>query len=176
MDQETELHYNRYRYYDPGLGRYLRSDPIGLYGGLNLYSYVKNNPANAIDPYGLYGLDNVLTWVGGFTIDVGAVASGVAGAFVAIITYPEQTAGPEDDMIHIPPTYDYRGNIWDDLEGDVPDSATDDAIKARFERHEHCRRIYEVCYENNWSGNCSTCLSNCEVQGEWPFQMCHSCN
>jgi RHS repeat-associated protein len=52
-DQETGLHYNYFRYYNPQTGRYITPDPIGLEGGINLFSYVANNSINAVDPLGL---------------------------------------------------------------------------------------------------------------------------
>ena len=51
-DWETELHYNRYRYYDPLMRRYLSQDPIKLAGGHNFYAYPLN-PVQRIDPLGL---------------------------------------------------------------------------------------------------------------------------
>ncbi len=52
-DAETNLHYNHFRYYDPELGRYITSDPIGLRGGMNTYNYVRSNPLKLIDLNGL---------------------------------------------------------------------------------------------------------------------------
>ena len=71
FDQETGLHYNYHRYYSPGIGRYLRSDPSLVYTAdanisfllyqqlqnpqdLNPYVYTKNNAINYMDPAGLY--------------------------------------------------------------------------------------------------------------------------
>ena len=52
-DAETGLHYNWMRYYDPNTGRYVTSDPIGLRGGINEYTYVNGNTLRWIDPNGL---------------------------------------------------------------------------------------------------------------------------
>ena len=43
-DKETNLHYNYFRDYDPSLGTYKESDPIGLRGGINTYLYVDARP------------------------------------------------------------------------------------------------------------------------------------
>ncbi len=58
VDEETGLHYNRHRYYDPNVGRFISKDPIGLQGGINAYKYAQN-PLGWVDPLGLAG-DNLL--------------------------------------------------------------------------------------------------------------------
>ena len=52
VDPESGLHYNRHRYYDPQLGRYINQDPIGFDGSDNFYAY-PGNPVQQIDPLGL---------------------------------------------------------------------------------------------------------------------------
>uniref|UniRef100_UPI0028EB92DD RHS repeat domain-containing protein n=1 Tax=Pseudomonas grimontii TaxID=129847 RepID=UPI0028EB92DD len=52
FDQESGLHYNRHRYYNPDIGCYLTPDPVKLAGGINVYQYVPN-PTGWVDPLGL---------------------------------------------------------------------------------------------------------------------------
>ncbi len=56
FDQETGLHYNYLRDYEPGTGRYVEGDPIGLLGGISSYSYVRADPLGLVDPLGLEGM------------------------------------------------------------------------------------------------------------------------
>jgi RHS repeat-associated protein len=51
-DAETTTHYNYFRDYDPSIGRFTESDPIGLNGGINTYGYVGANPVARTDPDG----------------------------------------------------------------------------------------------------------------------------
>jgi RHS repeat-associated protein len=58
------LIYNYFRDYDPQLGRYVQSDPIGLNGGANTFAYARANPSMYGDPMGLVGVpaDRTKNW------------------------------------------------------------------------------------------------------------------
>ncbi|HEV8486214.1 MAG TPA: RHS repeat-associated core domain-containing protein [Blastocatellia bacterium] len=64
------MYYNRARYYDPQIGRFISSDPSGFFGGLNSYAYVGDNPISLIDPTGLdwieYAGQRPTVWPGKF--------------------------------------------------------------------------------------------------------------
>jgi len=58
FDGQAGVHYNYFRGYDPAVGRYIESDPIGLSGGVNTFAYVESNPLSLIDPEGLAGCED----------------------------------------------------------------------------------------------------------------------
>ncbi|NYZ69815.1 hypothetical protein H0A36_27775, partial [Endozoicomonas sp. SM1973] len=90
FDPESGLHYNYYRTYDPNIGRYIESDPIGLDGGLNTYAYVGGNPVNAYDSngllaqYALRGAFSVGTRIGG---GINYVITAITGASLGGLIY-----------------------------------------------------------------------------------------
>ncbi|MCP4146435.1 MAG: RHS repeat-associated core domain-containing protein [bacterium] len=52
-DKETNLYYYRARYYDPVMGRFLQTAPMGYHDSMNLYQAFNNNPIYFTDPKGL---------------------------------------------------------------------------------------------------------------------------
>lgn len=71
--EETPLHYNYLRDYDPAIGRYVESDPVGMNAGTNTYSYVSNNPIQYVDPLGLIEWEGHVQQLGGMYYGAGWV-------------------------------------------------------------------------------------------------------
>jgi len=83
FDRETNTHYNYFRDYDPAIGRYVQSDPIGLLGGPNTYPYALNDPLVLFDALGLkvqfngYVLNNAYVVSNLFTLNQAIVNQGI---------------------------------------------------------------------------------------------------
>jgi len=74
-DEETGLHWNWHRYYDPGTGRYVSEDPIGFHSGdENFYRYSLNNPATLFDPDGNSSVNKVIVCETNGNLQYGAEA------------------------------------------------------------------------------------------------------
>jgi len=159
FDSETGLNYNYFRDYDPNVGRYVQSDPIGLGGGLNTYSYVLNRPTQLIDSNGktpaAAGLCFIpaVGWVG-----CGAVAAGVVlvGGGLVLSEYlrkaPPRRSSPPPPP---PPSEGDRSEVRD--------------LK------EHCTQLYVLCTSQGWGGDwsCGQCHFFCTgMNGYWPFEHC----
>ncbi|HAE8459297.1 TPA_asm: RHS repeat-associated core domain-containing protein, partial [Salmonella enterica subsp. enterica serovar Wien] len=98
---ETGLHYNLFRYYAPECGRFVSQDPIGLAGGINLYSYAPN-PIKWMDPLGLHDIladTDIVCRGGACSADSFKNGSGVAadanGKLSGISTQAKPNAGLE---------------------------------------------------------------------------------
>ena len=85
FDTESGLHYNYHRYYDPSIGRYLRADPIGLAGGINIYLYANGAPVNLIDPLGLDWVSSSLG-AASFVVNTGSIVLPVLKPFGLVLS------------------------------------------------------------------------------------------
>jgi len=90
-DKEDNLTYNYFRDYDPTIGRYAQSDPIGLRGGINTYLYVDDSPLQRVDTEGDTGTI-VVGGIGGGAGAVGATGVGLAMGVAFIGGYAAGTA------------------------------------------------------------------------------------
>ncbi len=89
LDTATGLQYNRARWYDPAVGRWLSKDPIGFAAGdANLYRYVNNEIFVAKDPSGLSYWSDVLEVYQGY----GDAAVGTVTGIGTMVMHPVQTA------------------------------------------------------------------------------------
>ncbi|GEM_PF-2958463 len=60
FDKETGLYYYRARYYNPTIGRFLQTDPIGYGADINWYAYCGNNSVARNDPSGLWAAYDII--------------------------------------------------------------------------------------------------------------------
>jgi RHS repeat-associated protein len=100
FDKETNLHYNYFRDYDPSIGRYGRSDPIGIRGGLNTYAYVSNDSLRDVDLFGLAGSGSFSTHYGNWCER--NFSGGQAGRLI-----PKNPAAPIDSLDECCMNHDY---------------------------------------------------------------------
>ncbi|WP_218067738.1 RHS repeat-associated core domain-containing protein, partial [Escherichia coli] len=124
LDRETGLHYNLHRYYDPDVGRFMVTDPIGLAGGLNLYQYAPN-PLKYIDPLGLKKeLCNGTTRVRHYTNRKGSTEIGKTGKILAKDNnrvYLEPASKKPLSQVEVETKYQIKpGRGRDYVETDVP--------------------------------------------------------
>ncbi|HIE5948340.1 TPA: RHS repeat domain-containing protein, partial [Burkholderia cepacia] len=171
-DQETGLHYNRHRYYDPNSGRFISKDPIGIEGGINVYAYVKN-PIVWIDPLGLQATGPALLGMGHLyrsdilpTIPRMTQNSSLSGVLGEVSNFPWPAPQLPGEWIGVnvpwtlPDTYCASGYYGDDPLSDI--QMTDNSgwscksrartngqsfsVKGRDERKFTCSKIKFISY------------------------------
>jgi RHS repeat-associated protein len=114
-DEFTGLQYNRARWYDPNLGRFISEDPIGFRGGdVNLYGYVRNRPLKFRDSRGLSGeeiLNNpdvlkgaaaIVTAVAPYVPPVAVAAVGAAAIYEAYRAGQSVANSPSNPFVNGP--------------------------------------------------------------------------
>lgn len=83
-----EIHYNYFRDFDPTIGRYLESDPIGFAGGVNMYAYANANPLRYVDPRGEVAISVAIPYI----IQAVRIATlvGTADTVLILVVYPRE--------------------------------------------------------------------------------------
>jgi len=118
FDAETGFNHNGFREYLPNLGRYLESDPIGISGGLNLYSYVEGSPLSYVDPAGLAACTVLFP---DYPIDTGfGFTSTSIGGHGGVLSYDDQGSTRYYEFGRYSPSNQYvTGDKRPDSEGNV---------------------------------------------------------
>jgi RHS repeat-associated protein len=142
FDRETGLHYNYFRDYDPAIGRYIESDPIGLKGGINTFTYVLNRPTSLKDPYGLNPAAGCV--IGSVAGPVGCgVGAGIGTLVMGGVALMAILSTPSDSQNSAAPT-----------------SGTGDAAGTQT-KVDDCRFVMERYF----GGACKTCVYSCKGWG-----------
>jgi RHS repeat-associated protein len=157
---KTAKHYNYFRDYDPAIGRYVESDPIGLFGGLNTFGYVGGNPLRRTDPSGrAWGL-----WCG-----------------TPIGQSNPDCYNPDKPPPPRPPIWP-GNNWWGNWCGPGGGGQTVGSLDCACKKHDKC---YENCGVNantRWGANAiaSPCALLCDLKlignaGSGGSDDCHAC-
>ncbi|MGO9020297.1 MAG: RHS repeat domain-containing protein [Syntrophobacteraceae bacterium] len=174
MAEPNGLYYMRARYYDPNVGRFISEDPLGFGGGdVNLYAYVKNNPVNRADPFGLDG-DVIGGLPSAWPVVVGAgqaFAKAVAGAVSGSVVVGAVVVGGV--IVGTP------SSIAE--EPAVPSSAernsVGDSCDKNDDLNDHCQEHFQRCLMTSLAdepgstygqSRCGFCREVCMRDGGWP--------
>ena len=144
--------YNYFRDYNPKTGRYIESDPIGLLGGINTYSYTLNNPLSYIDPLGLART----------TIDAAieqAAKRGDVGelrTLLEAVTSNEERAAAEKAIERLTSkagdviARECKGSINREFPGELRDKALEQIIKAAKDGDSVARKALKLLNDNRF--------------------------
>jgi RHS repeat-associated protein len=167
FDQESGLHFNWHRYLDPQNGRYTQPDPLGLDAGdVGLYSYVFNQPTRFTDPDGRIVPAVAACMANPLCVAAAATAAAAIGEAGRRILDDRNRRAPP---VLLDPGY--RPGHWPPE--DPPISRPESWPK---DPKNQCIRLYALCKDFGWTGNCENCMRRCIAEEEWPFHLCDGPN
>ncbi|MEM8562244.1 MAG: RHS repeat-associated core domain-containing protein [Pseudomonadota bacterium] len=160
FDEETTYHYNYFRDFDPRLGRYIQSDPIGLAGGLNTYAYAYQNPNRYTDRKGL--VPAVAVACAAYPPACYAALAAATYALyqaTSIISEAVSDALDNDDLPPFWPNHPDAIPIPDD-----PAVPNEDDSREEYCR-EHCSKVALPSFDDGY--RYWNCYNECMEEDEW---------